>query len=141
MAYVTVPKDLTKVKTKVLFGLTRRQLLCFGAAAATGLPLFFLMKRAVNTSTATLCMILLMLPFFLFAMYERHGQPLEVRLKHLIQTVFVRPKQRPYRTNNYYAVLMRQRKLEKEVKRIVQPSAPDNGRGSKQKTKTKAHQP
>ena len=141
MAYVTVPKDLTKVKTKVLFGLTRRQLLCFGAAAATGLPLFFLMKRAVNTSTATLCMILIMLPFFLFAMYERHGQPLEVMLKHLIQTVFVRPKQRPYRTNNYYAVLMRQRKLEKEVKRIVQPSAPDNGRGSKHKTKTKAHQP
>ena len=107
MAYVTVPKDLTKVKTKVLFGLTRRQLLCFGAAAATGLPLFFLMKRAVNTSTATLCMILLMLPFFLFAMYERHGQPLEVMLKHLIQTVFVRPRQRPYRTNNYYAVLMK----------------------------------
>lgn len=141
MAYVTVPKDLTKVKTKVLFGLTRRQLLCFGAAAATGLPLFFLMKRAVNTSTATLCMILLMLPFFLFAMYERHGQPLEVMLKHLIQTVFVRPKQRPYRTNNYYAVLMRQRKLEREVKRIVQPSAPNNGRGSKYKTKTKAHQP
>ena len=141
MAYVTVPKDLTKVKTKVLFGLTRRQLLCFGAAAATGLPLFFLMKRAVNTSTATLCMILLMLPFFLFAMYERHGQPLEVMLKHLIQTVFVRPRRRPYRTNNYYAVLMRQRKLEKEVKRIVQPSAPDNGRGSKYKTKTKAYQP
>ena len=32
MAYVTIPKDLTKVKSKVLFGLTRRQLICFGAA-------------------------------------------------------------------------------------------------------------
>ena len=33
MAYVTIPKDLTKVKSKVLFGLTKRQLICFGAAA------------------------------------------------------------------------------------------------------------
>ena len=29
MAYVPVPKDLTKVKTKVMFNLTRRQLVCF----------------------------------------------------------------------------------------------------------------
>ena len=32
MAYVTVPKDLTHVKSKVLFGLTKRQLVCFGGA-------------------------------------------------------------------------------------------------------------
>ena len=31
MAYVNVPKDLTKVKTKVLFNLTKRQLICFGS--------------------------------------------------------------------------------------------------------------
>ncbi|RHT37082.1 PrgI family protein, partial [Firmicutes bacterium AM29-6AC] len=28
MAYVPVPKDLTKVKTKVMFNLTKRQLIC-----------------------------------------------------------------------------------------------------------------
>ncbi len=31
MAYVPVPKDLTKVETKVMFNLTRRQLVCFTA--------------------------------------------------------------------------------------------------------------
>ena len=36
MAYVTVPKDLTKIKSKVMFNLTKRQLLCFGAAVAIG---------------------------------------------------------------------------------------------------------
>ena len=30
MAYVPVPKDLTKVKSKFLFGLTKRQVICFG---------------------------------------------------------------------------------------------------------------
>ena len=33
MAYVPVPKDLSKVKTKVAFNLTKRQLVCFGSGA------------------------------------------------------------------------------------------------------------
>ena len=62
MAYVTVPKDLTKIKSKVMFNLTKRQLLCFGAAVAIGLPLFFLTKDSAGTTTAALCMVLAMLP-------------------------------------------------------------------------------
>ena len=56
MAYVTVPKDLTKIKSKVMFNLTKRQLICFSAAVAIGLPLFFLVKDSVGTTTAALCM-------------------------------------------------------------------------------------
>lgn len=52
MAYVTIPKDLTKVKSKVLFGLTKRQLICFGAAALIGVPLFFLLRRTASNSAA-----------------------------------------------------------------------------------------
>ena len=99
MAYVTIPKDLSRIQSKVLFGLTKRQVICFGAAA--------------------LCMILVMLPFFLFAMYEKNGQPLEVFLGHLIQNKFIRPKVRIYQTNNLYSALVRQSQLEKEVKRIA----------------------
>ena len=40
MPYVPVPKDLTKVKTKVAAGLTKRQLICFSLAALVGLPVF-----------------------------------------------------------------------------------------------------
>ena len=42
MAYVSVPKDLTKVKNKLVFNLTRRQLICFALAATIGLPFYFL---------------------------------------------------------------------------------------------------
>ena len=122
MAYVTIPKDLTKVKTKVMFGLTKRQLICFGLAALVGVPLFFLLKTTVSSSTAALCMIIFMLPFFLLAMYERYGQPLEVVFWQIIQTVFIRPKERPYQTNNFYAAVERQIQLEKEAKRIVRKS-------------------
>ena len=130
MAYVTIPKDLTKVKSKVLFGLTRRQLICFGAAVLVGVSLFFLLKDAVDSSTATLCMILVMLPFFLFAMYERHGQPLEVIIGQMVQVMFVRPKERPYQTNNFYTAIERQIRVEKEVRTVVQKSKA-TGRGRK----------
>ena len=120
MAYVTIPKDLTKVKSKVLLGLTRRQLICFGAAVLVGVPLFFLLKNRVASSAATLCMILVMLPFFLLAMYEKHGQPLEVILGQMIQAMFVRPKLRPYATNNFYAAVARQIQVEQEVRAVVQ---------------------
>lgn len=77
MAFVPVPKDLNAVKTKVLFNLTKRQLICFGSGAAVGVPLFFLIKAHAASSAAALCMIVVMLPFFLLAMYEKNGQPLE----------------------------------------------------------------
>ncbi|HIV87495.1 MAG TPA: PrgI family protein [Candidatus Pygmaiobacter gallistercoris] len=120
MAYVTIPRDLRRVESKVLFGLTKRQLLCFGAAALVGLPLFFLAKPNLGTTTAALCMILVMLPFFLLAMYEKNGQPPEVILGHLIQNKFVRPKVRIYQTQNLYAALVRQSQLEQEVRRIAE---------------------
>ena len=121
MAYVTIPKDLSKVQSKVLFGLTKRQVICFGAAAIIGVPLFFLTKGALGTTTAALCMILVMLPFFLLAMYEKNGQPLEKIVRNIVQVCFLRPKQRPYATNNFYAVLERQDNLDREVYRIVHP--------------------
>jgi hypothetical protein len=77
MAYLPVPKDLTAVKTKVMFNLTKRQLICFGSGALIGVPLFFILKSHISTSAATICMVLVMVPSFLMAMYEKHGLPLE----------------------------------------------------------------
>ena len=68
---------------------------------------------------ASICMIIIMLPFFFLGMYERDGQPLEKLAKQFIQTKFIRPKVRPYQTNNYYAVLIRQEQAEREVEAIV----------------------
>ena len=129
MAYVTVPKDLTKIKSKMLFGLTKRQLVCFGSAALIGVPLFFLSKGSMGTTPAALCMILVMLPFFLFAMYEKNGQPLEVFLGHLIQHTFIRPKTRIYQTNNLYSALVRQYELEQEVRKIAGKSGKKRASG------------
>ena len=119
MAYVPVPKDLTKVKTKVMFNLTRRQLVCFTAGALVGVPLFLWLREPAGKSMATMWMMLGMMPFFLLAMYEKHGQPLEKIVGNILKVAVIRPKQRPYQTNNFYAVLKRQEMLDKEVYDIV----------------------
>lgn len=121
MAYVQVPKDLNAVKTKVLFNLTKRQLICFGGGALIGIPLFFLLKgpAKMSASGASICMVLVMLPLFLMAVYEKNGLPLEKIVRNIIRVLFLRPKQRPYQTNNFYAAVMRQYQLDEEVSRIV----------------------
>ena len=84
-----------------------------------GVPSFFLIKSLGSTSLAAMSMIIIMIPMFLLAMYERDGQPLEVIAKHFIESKFIRPKVRPYQTDNYYDVLRREALAEKEVDRIV----------------------
>lgn len=118
-AFISVPRDLSKVKTKVFMNLTKRQLICFGAGALVGVPLFFVLKSTGNISFAAMGMIVVMMPMFFLAMYEKDGQPLEVVAKHFYESRFKRPKVRPYKTNNYYAAVMRQYQAEKEVERIV----------------------
>lgn len=118
-AYIPVPRDLTRVKSKILFNLTKRQLFCFGLAALIGVPFFFLIRRSGNISMAAVCMMVIMMPFFLLGMYEKDGQPLEKIARQFIEAKFVRPSVRPYQIDNYYAVLIRQALAEKEVERIV----------------------
>ena len=76
MAYVPVPRDLAKVKNKVLFNLTKRQLLCFGGAGILGIPFYLLTRKVLGKTLSACLMMLIVLPCFLLAMYEKDGQPL-----------------------------------------------------------------
>ena len=115
MAFVPVPKDLNRVKTKVMFNLTKRQLVCFSLAAAVGIPIFFLTKPSVGLSTAAMLMVVIMIPFIFMAIYEKDGQPAEKILGHVVKSMFLRDRVRPYRTNNLYAYIQQQIKEQEEM--------------------------
>ena len=119
MPFVPVPKDLTKVKTKVALNLTKRQLVCFGLGGLVGIPIYIFSRSSIGNESAALLMIGLMLPFFAFGIYEKDGQPLEKMLKNFISVSFLPPPSRPYRTDNGYAALMRQHEYDKEVDEIA----------------------
>lgn len=118
MAYVNVPNDLSKIKTKLAFNLTKRQLICFGGAAAVGIPLYLLTRSALGNTGALFLMLAVMLPAFLLAMYERDGLPLEKVVGHIVRARFLRPGVRPYRTENIYAPFVgKEESLDKNKKR------------------------
>ena len=107
MAYVQVPKDLTRVKTKVMFNLTKRQLICFGSAGVLGLPAYFLTKGPLGTTFAACLMIVIVLPLFLFGVYEKDGRPLEKILMSVYRQKIKCPGIRPYETRNMYGAIQK----------------------------------
>ncbi len=113
MPFVSVPKDLAKVKTKVAFNLTKRQIVCFGLGGLAGIPAYILTRGSIGNETAALLMIGLMMPFFLFGIYEKDGRPLEKVLKNYLDVRFLRPPQRPYQTDNGYAALIKQAEFDR----------------------------
>ena len=107
MPYVNVPNDLSKIKTKIAFNLTKRQLICFGAGAAIGVPTYLLTRQAIGNTGALFVMLAIRLPAFLLAMYEKDGLPFEKVIRNIIRVKFTRPGIRPYRTENIYAPFVR----------------------------------
>lgn len=119
MPYVTIPKDLSRIKNKLVFNLTKRQLISFSLAGGIGIPFYLFSRSVIGGDVAAFLMIALMLPFMAFGVYEKDGQPLEKILYHMIHARFLLPRIRVYQTDNLYSALERQAKIDKEVMEIV----------------------
>ena len=120
---VAVPKDLSGIKTKVAMNLTKRQLICFGGAAAVGIPFYLVTKGVLGTQASALIMVALMLPFFFLAMYEKDEFPAEKILYFMLRQKILTPGIRPYKSENLYKKLEEREKLKKEVRYLEEKAA------------------
>ena len=126
MAYVPVPKDLTKVKTKVALNLTKRQLIFFSLAAVVGIPFYLVMRKPIGSSIAAILMVTIMLPFFFMAMYEKDGFPAEKILYFMLRQKILTPGIRPYKSENLYRQLEEKERMKKEVRYLEEKAAGRN---------------
>lgn len=126
MAFVQVPKDLSRVKTKIAFNLTRRQLISFGLGAFIGVPTYLGIRNSVGNDVALLVMIVLMMPFFFIAIFEKDGIPFEKYMMYIIKQKYIYPNVRIYKTENFYRYLNIKEDL--EVKGINEKSSNKNSR-------------
>ena len=76
MFYSSINTDFAAYQTKVAFGLTKRQIICFLTAAVIGLPVYYFTKDHIGTDMADILMIIIMAPLFVLAMYKKNGQNL-----------------------------------------------------------------
>ena len=111
MPYVTIPRDLTKIKTKMVLGLTKRQVISFGIGAALALPTYFGLRETIGDTFAAMAMIAIAVPSFFFAMYERDGLPAHKLVIYAIKQKFLLPQVRIYRTDST------QRRYEREARK------------------------
>lgn len=105
MAYVPIPKDLTNVKTKMMFNLTTRQIVCFSLAGLVGVPTFMLTYDILGNELAVLLVMILAAPFIFFAMFERDGLTGEKYLKQMLEFKFKRSAIRRYKNRNFYEIV------------------------------------
>jgi len=132
LAHVNITKDLTEVKSKVVFGLTQRQLIFFALAALVAVPTYFLTRKSLGNDIALILLIVTALPFFFFALYEKNGQTPEKMLRNYFRVRFLTQQARPYRTENRFAALERQAYFDEEVKQLVsntEKMGAETGRG------------
>lgn len=122
MAYVNMTKDFSGVrKTIPGLNITRRQAAAFAAGILAGLPVFFVMRFAlgldISISLTGLCVVVA--PIAICLMYRHNGMGVEKYIKFYYETHFVRNTDRPYQTNNLYVLQEEEKKMEKEVERIL----------------------
>ena len=115
---VDVAKDPKAIKSKFIGNFTKRQVICFGAAAVVGVPFYLLTRKVIGTDVAALMMVAVMLPFFFIAMYEKDGFPAEKILYFMIRQKFLTPGIRPYKSENIYRRLEETERIKEEVRKL-----------------------
>lgn len=105
------------IETKIMFNLTKRQLICFTLGILAGFPIFWLLK-GVDSSIAILAMMLVASPFFITGIYKKHNQPIELLVKQIFRKS-LKPSVRTYKSENYYLQLEKQYKFKSEVEKII----------------------
>ncbi len=107
MAFVPVPKDLAKVKTKIAFNLTRRQLISFSLGGIIGFFIYINAKQIFPNDIALLIMMVGVMPFFFLGVYERDGLNFEKLIKYYYESKIRNPEVRIYKNINSYEALVK----------------------------------
>ena len=98
MAYVNVPRDLSKYEAKVAFNLTKRQLICFSIGAAFALPAYWFTRHFLPSDVSSILMFLIASPFFIAGIFKKDGMTLEKYLYIVCRQKYFRPGIRRYKT-------------------------------------------
>ena len=96
---VAVPKELSGIKNKIVFNLTKRQLVCFGSGGFLGGCLYMATNDVVGTELSTFAMMIVLFPFLFLAMYEKEGFPAEKWLYLMLRQKFFTQGIRPIGAN------------------------------------------
>lgn len=111
-----IPKDISKYQTKLMLGLTTRQVLLFFPGVIAAVIVFFSFKSSIG-DLALFLALLTACPFILFAGFKPLGLPLEKFITTAMLPMLLAPANRRYKTENTYAKAIKQLNQEDTNKR------------------------
>ena len=109
MAYVTVPKDIVKIKEKY-FNFTTRQIISISISAFFIFVIFSNLKDIIGTEVAMYISFIIIFPILFLGYYEDDGVYLEDKIKNIIY-FYKNNKPKVYKTENFYTKGLLTRKL------------------------------
>lgn len=126
---VSIPKELRNIKSKLFFGLTKRQLIGFAIALALGLPVFFMLKK-FNVDVAMYGLFFTALPIIFGTIFTKDGMPAEVWLKIFIEYKYLNPQRRYYKVSKRNKGLAAERNMidDKKVRKTQSISSVSKAR-------------
>jgi len=133
MAYISIPRDLGKIRSKFALGMTAAQIGHILIGAAIGVPLFFLARGSLGNGPAMLLLFISVAPFAFLALYEKDGLPARKWI-YMILRHKIYPQRRTYKTQNFYSkinILAKEGDFEQKQK--TNTSSPKTAVGKKRK--------
>ena len=110
---VDIPKELKSIKSKLFFGLTKRQLIGFGIAAVLGIGMF-LMLKGISSDVAMYGLFLMSAPVIFITIFTKDGLPAEEWIKLWIEYNYISTPKRYFKVSKKNVWLAKERKIFKE---------------------------
>ncbi|MDF9530640.1 PrgI family protein [Bacillus cereus] len=114
---VSIPKDLKTIKSKLFFGLTKRQLIGFSIALAIGLPVFFLLK-SYSVDIALYGLFFTACPAIFATIFTKDGMPAETWIKLYLEYKYLNPQKRYFKVSKRNVKVAAERNMMNEKRKV-----------------------
>lgn len=114
---VSIPKELKTIKSKLFFGLTKRQLIGFSIALAIGLPVFFLLK-SFSLDVALYGLFFTACPAIFATIFTKDGMPAETWIKLYLEYKYMNPQKRYFKVSKRNVKVAAERNMMNEKRKV-----------------------
>ncbi|MDE8277641.1 PrgI family protein [Erysipelothrix rhusiopathiae] len=105
---VSIPKDLSTIKSKLFMGLTKRQIIGFGLGIAVGIP-FYLLTFKISSDLAMYGSFAVMCPFFVGTIFQKDRLYADKWIKLWLENKFIYMNKRKFKPNKNNIEIGRER--------------------------------
>lgn len=114
---VPIPKELKTIKSKLFFGLTKRQLIGFSSALVIGFPVFLLLKN-FNLEIALYGLFFTAFPVIFGTIFTKDGMPAETWIKLYLEYKYLNPQRRYFKVSKKNAKVAAERNMMHEKRKV-----------------------